>query len=99
MYKSTPLHLRIVGGFRIGQFEKRNIYTTIILANCYLYIQSQHQPKGLDMKLTEWKLEDHIKTKEDLVNYLESALEEKDFAYLLIACKDFLDIAKKNKWK
>ena len=50
------------------------------------------------MELKEWKLEDEIKTKEDLVNYLESALEEKDFAYLLIACKDFLDIANKKGW-
>lgn len=58
------------------------------------------EDKGTTMKtkITEWKLEDYIKTKEDLVNYLESALEEKDFAYLLIACKDALEIAKKKGW-
>ena len=49
-------------------------------------------------KITEWKLEDYIKTKGDLVNYLETALEEKDFAYLLIACKDVIKIAKKKGW-
>lgn len=50
------------------------------------------------MKLKPWKLEDEIKTKEDLINYLESALEEKDFAYLLIACRDFLEMAEKKGW-
>lgn len=50
------------------------------------------------MELKPWNIEDQIKTKEDLINYLESALEEKDFAYLLIACRDFLGISEKKGW-
>ena len=55
--------------------------------------------KGTEMKLKEWKLEDSIKTKADLMEYLKAAIEEDNFSFTLIACKDFLDIAKKRKWK
>ena len=46
------------------------------------------------MVITEWNLADNIKTKEDLFLYMESALEEKDLEYLIIACKDVVKIAK-----
>lgn len=36
-------------------------------------------------KVTEWNILDYLKTEEDVANYLESALEEDDFEYFLIA--------------
>lgn len=58
------------------------------------------------MKVTEWKLEDVVKEKDDLYNLLWAGLDEikvpmneKDFEYLLILCQDILDIAKKKGWK
>ena len=58
------------------------------------------------MEVTEWKLEDEIKTKDDLLRLVWAGIEgmcdpmtEKDFEYLLILCQDILDIAKKKGWK
>lgn len=50
------------------------------------------------MKLKEWKLEDQINSQVDLVDYLFAAMKEYDFKFLLIACKDVLNIAKKKGW-
>lgn len=50
------------------------------------------------MKLTEWKLEEQIRSKEELAGYLEGAVEEGDFNFILIACRDVLDIARKKGW-
>ena len=36
-------------------------------------------------KVTEWNILDYLKTEEDIANYLESALEEENFEYFLIA--------------
>ena len=45
------------------------------------------------MELKPWNIEDQIKTKEELVEYLKVGLEEGDFHFALIACRDFLEIA------
>lgn len=37
------------------------------------------------MKTTPWNIQDHLKTDEDRVNYLEAALEEKDRDFIKIA--------------
>ena len=50
------------------------------------------------MKPKPWKLADYINTREDLVNYLEAAIKEKDFSFLFIACKDFIEIARDKRW-
>ncbi len=50
------------------------------------------------MKLNEWKLGDHINSQVELVEYLLAAIKEYDFKFLLVACKDVLDIAKKKGW-
>lgn len=39
-------------------------------------------------KLTPWNIQDHLKTNEDRVNYLEAALEENDKEYMAIALTD-----------
>ena len=49
-------------------------------------------------KPTPWKIEDYLKTKDDVVNYLQAALEENDFEYLCIACKDVVEVANKKGW-
>lgn len=56
-------------------------------------------------RLTEWVLEEHIKKRNDLVNYLWCAVQEvsekptkKDMQWLKIACNDFVRIAKKKGW-
>ena len=56
-------------------------------------------------KLTEWKLEDEIKTRDDLLNLIWAAVDDMkepitdvDFEYLLYLCRDVLDIAKKKGW-
>lgn len=36
-------------------------------------------------KLTPWNIQDHLKTNEDRVNYLEAALEENDKEFAAIA--------------
>lgn len=50
------------------------------------------------MKLKPWKLEDEIKTKLDLMEYLKASLEECDFRFALIACRDFLEISERKGW-
>lgn len=50
------------------------------------------------MTVTEWKLEDQIQTKEELTGYLSAAIEEADFDFMLIACREVLEIAKKKGW-
>lgn len=50
------------------------------------------------MKLKPWNIADEIKTKDDLLAYLKAGLEENDFKFALISCKDFLDIAKQKGW-
>lgn len=59
------------------------------------------------MKLTEWNLDNEIKTKGELALFLQSAIEEvknlekptkKDMLWLKIACNDFVRIAKQRGW-
>lgn len=50
------------------------------------------------MKLKPWNLEDEIKTKEELVEYLKAGLEQNDFGFIAISCRDFLEIGKKKGW-
>ena len=57
-------------------------------------------------KITEWKLDDEIRTKRDLVGFLIAATEDvnpkypgkKDMAWLAVACKDYVRIAKQRGW-
>lgn len=39
-------------------------------------------------KTTPWNVQDYLKTPKDIANYLESALEENDAEYTIIAVKD-----------
>jgi len=50
------------------------------------------------MQIKPWNIADEIKTKDDLLEYLKAGLEENDFKFAAISCRDFLDIAKKKKW-
>lgn len=50
------------------------------------------------MKLSEWKLEDQIQSREELIDYMWAAIEEADFEFMLIACREVLEIAKKKGW-
>ena len=59
------------------------------------------------MKLTEWNLDNEIKTKGELALFLQSAIEEvkniekptkKDMQWLKIACNDFVRIVKLKGW-
>ena len=50
------------------------------------------------MKLKPWKLEDEIKTKLDLMEYLKAGLEQNDFDFMYVSCKDFVEIARKKNW-
>lgn len=59
------------------------------------------------MKATEWKLDDQIKTKADIVLFLMCAVGDikiphaptkKDMQWLAIACNDYLRIAKQRGW-
>ena len=45
-------------------------------------------------ELTEWNIQDYLKTVEDVRNFLESALEEKDNEFLVIAVKDAIKALK-----
>lgn len=57
-------------------------------------------------KLTEWKLDNEIKTKSELVYFLKYAVADvnadkptkKDLQWLAIACNDYLRIAKQKLW-
>ena len=42
------------------------------------------------MKLTEWNIQDYLKSPEDLANFLEAALEENDYEFLKIAVNDVI---------
>lgn len=57
--------------------------------------------------MKEWKLEDSINTKSELVLFLMCAVEEvkvphhptnKEMQWLKIACNDFVRIAKQKGW-
>lgn len=62
--------------------------------------------------MKEWKLEDYIKTKKDLIHYMDAVLNEykssflpqnnddpdKAFEFFIIACKVCINIAKKKLW-
>ena len=68
--------------------------------------------KGGRKMITEWKLEDHIKNKNDLVYYMDAVVDEykasflpqnndnpdKAFEYFIIACKECVNIAKRKLW-
>ena len=40
------------------------------------------------VKTTVWDMADHINTKEDVLNYLEAALEENDLEFLFVVIGD-----------
>lgn len=70
-------------------------------------VKQGFQNKGVEMakKATEWKLDDHIKKRNDLVQFLWEAIEpipekphKKDMQWLAIACNDYLRIAKQKGW-
>lgn len=48
-------------------------------------------------KATEWNILDHLKTEEDIANYLEAALEENDIEFFLIALGDVAKARSINK--
>lgn len=57
--------------------------------------------------MKEWKLEDEIKTRKDLVNFLSAAIDDviniqkphkSEMQWLKIACNDFVRIAKQKGW-
>ncbi|MBQ2858964.1 MAG: putative addiction module antidote protein, partial [Alphaproteobacteria bacterium] len=48
-------------------------------------------------KATEWNILDHLKTEEDIANYLEAALEENDIEFFLIALGDVAKARRINK--
>ena len=50
------------------------------------------------MKIIEWKLENEIKTREELMGYMEAAAEEGDWDFFLSACREVLEIARKKGW-
>ena len=61
--------------------------------------------KMLSKKLTEWRLDEELKTRDDLVEFMKAAVEDietpvsdLDFEYLLYLCQDVLNIAKKKGW-
>lgn len=50
------------------------------------------------MELKPWDIKDYLKNKEDVINYLQGAIQENDLKFLCIACKDVVDAAKKHGW-
>lgn len=48
-------------------------------------------------KLTPWNVQDYLKTPEDIANYLETALEENDAEFTVIAVKDAITALR--NWK
>jgi DNA-binding phage protein len=42
------------------------------------------------MKTTTWNIQDYLKSPEDLANFLEAALEERDYEFLKIAVSDVI---------
>lgn len=49
------------------------------------------------MKTTEWNIQDYLKTPEDLANFLEAALEERDYEFLQIAVKDVITALRRKE--
>lgn len=54
-------------------------------------------------KTTPWTLDDHIRNKQDAVNYIWAALDDiacnnADEAFLFIACQDIAEIAERRGW-
>lgn len=49
------------------------------------------------MKTTKWNIQDCLKTPEDLANFLEAALEERDYEFLQIAVSDVITAIRKKE--
>lgn len=49
------------------------------------------------MKTTEWNIQDCLKSPEDLANFLEAALEERDYEFLQIAVNDVITALRKKQ--
>lgn len=47
-------------------------------------------------KITQWNIQDYLKTDEDIANYLEWAIEEVDYKYLVVACKDVVETLRRR---
>jgi len=60
----------------------------------------------MKQKVTEWKLEDYVRSREDLVNLMWATLDDidtedvadKDFEFFIHACLDVITIAKQKGW-
>ncbi len=50
------------------------------------------------MKTTKWNIQDYLKSPEDLANFLEAALEEKDYEFLKIAVGDVITALRKKEY-
>lgn len=49
------------------------------------------------MKTTKWNIQDYLNSPEDLANFLESALEERDYEFLQIAVNDVITALRKKE--
>ena len=49
------------------------------------------------MKTIKWNIQDYLKSPEDLANFLEAALEEKDYEFLQIAVKDVITALRRKE--
>lgn len=49
------------------------------------------------MKTTTWNIQDYLKSPEDLANFLEAALEERDYEFLQIAVNDVITALRKKE--
>lgn len=49
------------------------------------------------MKTTTWNIQDYLKSPEDLANFLEAALEERDYEFLKIAVNDAITALRKKE--
>lgn len=50
-------------------------------------------------KITEWNIQDYLKTKKRMAEYLRAALEENNFSYLKIAVGDVIKALETKKTK
>lgn len=50
-------------------------------------------------KLTEWNIQDYLKTKKRMAEYLRAALEENSFSYLKIAVNDVITALETKRTK
>ena len=50
------------------------------------------------MKNTKWNIQDCLKSPEDLANFLEAALEERDYEFLKIAVGDVITALRKKEY-